>query len=163
MAEETQVEIVPEFGDVREEEVLDWDKLANFLRGKIPGADTPENNHMAEQAIEQYQKVLDDKPAREQKVNSAKGIAYLYLNMKKFDADFAAPEIDERARTQGGTLRITSRVGHGTRVLLTLPLDRPSTGPGRAEALDARDSGSGIRNPVHESRSPSPAVVWDKQ
>src|SRR4030081_392924 len=56
-----------------------------YAQQYIPGADTPENNHMAEQAIEQYQKVLDDKPAREQKVNSAKGIAYLYLNMKKFD------------------------------------------------------------------------------
>lgn len=56
-----------------------------FAQQYIPGADTPENNKMAEQAIEQYQKVLDMNPAREQKVNSAKGIAYLYLNMKKFD------------------------------------------------------------------------------
>ena len=30
-------------------------------------------------------KVLDMNAARDQKVNSAKGIAYLYLNMKKFD------------------------------------------------------------------------------
>jgi tetratricopeptide (TPR) repeat protein len=51
----------------------------------IPGVDSPDNIRTAEQAIEQYQKVLDDKPSREQKVNSAKGIAYLYLNMKKFD------------------------------------------------------------------------------
>jgi len=51
----------------------------------IPGADTPDNNKMADQAIEQYQSVLAMNPAREQKVNSAKGIAYLYLNMKKFD------------------------------------------------------------------------------
>ncbi len=56
-----------------------------FAQQYIPGADTPENNHMAEQAIEQYQHVLDANPARDQKVNSAKGIAYLYLNMKKFD------------------------------------------------------------------------------
>jgi len=56
-----------------------------FAQQYIPGADTPENNKMAEQAIEQYQKVLDSKPARDQRVNSAKGIAYLYLNMKKFD------------------------------------------------------------------------------
>jgi tetratricopeptide (TPR) repeat protein len=56
-----------------------------FAQQYIPGADTPDNNKMAEQAIEQYQRVLDMKPAREQKVNSAKGIAYLYLNMKKFD------------------------------------------------------------------------------
>ena len=56
-----------------------------YAQQYIPGADTPENNRMAEQAIEQYQKVLDANPARDQKVNSAKGIAYLYLNMKKFD------------------------------------------------------------------------------
>jgi tetratricopeptide (TPR) repeat protein len=56
-----------------------------FAQQYIPGVDSPDNLHMADQAIEQYQKVLDANPAREQKVNSAKGIAYLYLNMKKFD------------------------------------------------------------------------------
>ena len=56
-----------------------------FAQQYIPGADTPDNNKMAEQAIEQYQQVLDMNAARDQKVNSAKGIAYLYLNMKKFD------------------------------------------------------------------------------
>jgi tetratricopeptide (TPR) repeat protein len=56
-----------------------------FAQQYIPGADTPENNKMAEQAIEQYQRVLEMNAARDQKVNSAKGIAYLYLNMKKFD------------------------------------------------------------------------------
>jgi len=57
-----------------------------FAQQYIPGADTPDNNKMADQAIEQYQKVLDIAgAARDQKVNSAKGIAYLYLNMKKFD------------------------------------------------------------------------------
>src|SRR5580658_1656398 len=54
-----------------------------FAQQYIPGADTPDNNKMADQAIEQYQHVLDANPARDQKVNSAKGIAYLY--MKKFD------------------------------------------------------------------------------
>jgi tetratricopeptide (TPR) repeat protein len=56
-----------------------------FAQQYIPGADTPDNNKMAEQAIQQYQAVLDMNPARDQKVNAAKGIAYLYLNMKKFD------------------------------------------------------------------------------
>jgi len=51
----------------------------------IPGVESPDNLNNAQQAIEQYQKVIDGKPTREQKVNSAKGIAYLYLNMKKFD------------------------------------------------------------------------------
>ena len=56
-----------------------------YAQQYIPGADTPDNNKMAEEAIQQYQSVLDMNPARDQKVNSAKGIAYLYLNMKKFD------------------------------------------------------------------------------
>jgi len=51
----------------------------------VPGADTPENNRIAEQAIEQYQKVLDAKPGREQKVTAAKGIAGLYFQLLKFD------------------------------------------------------------------------------
>jgi tetratricopeptide (TPR) repeat protein len=57
-----------------------------FAQQYIPGVEDPDNLKMAEQAIEQYKRVLDmPAAAREQKVNSAKGIAYLYLNMKKFD------------------------------------------------------------------------------
>lgn len=51
----------------------------------VPGVEAPDNIHLAEQAIEQYQRVLDSDAERQQKLNSAKGIAYLYLNMKKFD------------------------------------------------------------------------------
>jgi tetratricopeptide (TPR) repeat protein len=51
----------------------------------IPGVNTPENTRFAEKAIEQYQRILDADAERMQKINSAKGIAYLYLNMKKFD------------------------------------------------------------------------------
>src|SRR6201993_2742494 len=57
-----------------------------FAQQYIPGADTPDNNKMAEQAIEQYKLVLDMKGAkRDQKVNAAKGVASLYYNMKKFE------------------------------------------------------------------------------
>lgn len=48
----------------------------------IPEVDTPENNRMAEQAIDQYKAVLAEDPKN---VNSVKGIAYLYLQQKKFD------------------------------------------------------------------------------
>ena len=51
----------------------------------IPGVDSPDNVSVAQQAIAQFQQVIDDHPSREQKVNSAKGIASLYFNMKKFD------------------------------------------------------------------------------
>src|SRR3979411_1490186 len=56
-----------------------------YAQQYIPAVDSPDNVRMAQQAIEQYQKVLDSNPAREQKVNSAKRIADLYLNMKTFD------------------------------------------------------------------------------
>src|SRR5712692_7646108 len=52
-----------------------------FAQQYIPGADTPENNKFGEQAIEQYKKVLEVDPKN---INSIKGIAYLYLQMKKF-------------------------------------------------------------------------------
>ena len=53
-----------------------------YAQQYIPGADTPDNNKMAEQAIDQYKAVLQRDPKN---INSVKGIAYLYLQMKKFD------------------------------------------------------------------------------
>lgn len=53
-----------------------------YAQQYIPGADTPDNNKMAEQAIEQYKEVLKRDPKN---INSVKGIAYLYLQMKRFD------------------------------------------------------------------------------
>jgi tetratricopeptide (TPR) repeat protein len=53
-----------------------------FAQQYIPGADAPDNNKMAEQAIEQYKEVLQRDPKN---VNSVKGIAYLYLQMKQFE------------------------------------------------------------------------------
>src|SRR6266700_849245 len=56
-----------------------------YVSQYIPGVDSPENLRTAQQAIEEYQRVIDMNPSRDQKVNSAKGIAYLYLNEKKWD------------------------------------------------------------------------------
>jgi tetratricopeptide (TPR) repeat protein len=56
-----------------------------FVAQYVPGADTPDNVHLAEQAIEQYQHVLDAKPGREQQVTALSGIAGLYCNLNKFD------------------------------------------------------------------------------
>ncbi len=53
-----------------------------FAQQYIPGADAPDNNKMAEQAIDQYKEVLQRDPKN---VNSVKGIAYLFLQMKKFN------------------------------------------------------------------------------
>ncbi len=51
----------------------------------IPGADSPDNNRYAEEAINEFKEVLDSNPPKEQKILSLKGIASLYFNMKKFD------------------------------------------------------------------------------
>ena len=56
-----------------------------YVSQYIPGVDSPENLRTAQQAIDEYQKVIDANPSRDQKVNAAKGIAYLYLNEKKWD------------------------------------------------------------------------------
>jgi len=53
-----------------------------YAQQYIPGADTPENNRNAEQAIDEYKQVLQVDPKN---INSIKGIAYLYLNEKKWD------------------------------------------------------------------------------
>ena len=57
----------------------------SYVSRYIPGVDSDDNKSLAERAIEQYQKVLDLNGSKEQKVNSAKGIAYIYLNMKSWD------------------------------------------------------------------------------
>lgn len=56
-----------------------------YAQQYIPGADSPENNRFAEQAIDEFKKVLDANPPKEQQVHSLKGIAALYFQMKKFD------------------------------------------------------------------------------
>ncbi len=48
----------------------------------VPGLSTPENLKTANQAIATFQEVLVDDPSN---INSMKGIASLYFNMKKFD------------------------------------------------------------------------------
>ena len=53
-----------------------------YLAQYIPGVDSPENLQNANAAIAQYKAVLDQDPKN---INSIKGIAYLYLQMKKFD------------------------------------------------------------------------------
>ena len=56
-----------------------------FVSQYIPQVDSPDNLRIAQQAIDEYTRVIDANPSRDQKVNAAKGIAYLYLNEKKWD------------------------------------------------------------------------------
>jgi tetratricopeptide (TPR) repeat protein len=53
-----------------------------YAQQYIPGADTEDNNKMGQQAIDEYKSVLERDPKN---INSVKGIAYLYLQMKKFE------------------------------------------------------------------------------
>jgi tetratricopeptide (TPR) repeat protein len=53
-----------------------------FAQQYIPGADTEDNNQMGQNAIDQYKAVLERDPKN---INSIKGIAYLYLQMKRFE------------------------------------------------------------------------------
>jgi tetratricopeptide (TPR) repeat protein len=53
-----------------------------YTQQYIPGADDPDNNRMGQQAIDEYKSVLQRDPKN---INSVKGIAYLYLQMKKFE------------------------------------------------------------------------------
>lgn len=61
----------------------------------IPGVDTPENNAMGQQAIDEFQKVLDTNPSRDAQVSSLKGIASIYFNMKQLDK---AKEFHEKVK-----------------------------------------------------------------
>jgi len=56
-----------------------------YAQQYIPGADSPENNQYAEQAIQEFKNVLATNPPKEQQIHSLKGIASLYFNMKKMD------------------------------------------------------------------------------
>ena len=56
-----------------------------YMQQYIPGADSPENNKYAEEAIAEFKRVLDVNPPKEQKILALKGIASLYFNMKKMD------------------------------------------------------------------------------
>jgi tetratricopeptide (TPR) repeat protein len=58
-----------------------------YMQQYIPGADSPENNRFAEQAIDEFKKVLETQPPppKEQQILALKGIASLYFNMKKMD------------------------------------------------------------------------------
>ena len=53
-----------------------------YAQQYVPGVDTPENVRNAQLAIEQYKEVLEKDPNN---VNCLKGIAFLYMQQKKFD------------------------------------------------------------------------------
>jgi tetratricopeptide (TPR) repeat protein len=65
-----------------------------YAQQYIPGADSPENNQYAEQAIEEFKKVLDTNPPKEQQIHSMKkmDLAKQYYQ-KVADLDPNDPEV----------------------------------------------------------------------
>jgi tetratricopeptide (TPR) repeat protein len=57
----------------------------SYAQQYIPGVETLENVLFAEQAVDQYQHVLDSDPPALARTNGTKGIAYMDLQMKKFN------------------------------------------------------------------------------
>jgi len=53
-----------------------------FAQQYIPGVDAEDNTRLGQNAIDEYKSVLDRDPKN---INSVKGIAYLYLQMKRFE------------------------------------------------------------------------------
>lgn len=64
-----------------------------LMQQYVPGIDTPDNNAYAQQAIDEYKEVLRNDPKN---ITALKGIASLYLNMKKFteSGDYYKKAID---------------------------------------------------------------------
>lgn len=56
-----------------------------YAQQYVPGADTTENNQMGDRAIEHYQKSIELDSSKSGNLNAVKGIAYLELQMKRFD------------------------------------------------------------------------------
>lgn len=64
-----------------------------LMQQYVPGLDTAENNAYAQQAIDEYKEVLRSDP---KSITALKGIASLYMNMKKFNesGDYYKKAID---------------------------------------------------------------------
>jgi tetratricopeptide (TPR) repeat protein len=56
-----------------------------YAQRYIPGADMPGNIKLAQRAIEQYRRVIEIDSSKGGTIDAVKGIAYLDLQMKKFD------------------------------------------------------------------------------
>jgi len=57
----------------------------SYAQQYIPGADTPDNIKMGDRAIQHYKKVIDLDFSKGATVDAVKGIAYLQLQMKRFE------------------------------------------------------------------------------
>lgn len=56
-----------------------------YAQQVVQGVETAENKRVAQSAIDEFEKVLQENPSDEQKVSSLKGIASLYFNINDLD------------------------------------------------------------------------------
>ena len=63
----------------------------------IPGAESPENQQMADHALSEFQKVLEQEPKNDV---ATKSIASLYYNEKKWDEAEAVVQEGDRAQSE---------------------------------------------------------------
>src|SRR6266849_5932053 len=76
---------VQSYKNARYEEAIEHFKNAVQLDPSLTNARLYRATAFAEQAIDEFKKVLDTNPPKEQQIHSLKGIASLYFNMKKMD------------------------------------------------------------------------------
>jgi tetratricopeptide (TPR) repeat protein len=117
----------------------------------IPGADTPDNNRTAEQAIENFKDVLNRNPNTDAKLSSLKGIASLYFNMKKLDQakeyNLKVAELDPNSPEAYYSIGVinwteTYQPRMEEKAKLGLKPDQPITDKKVCEALKARNEAS---------------------
>lgn len=56
-----------------------------YAQSYVPGVESAENNQNAQQAIDSFQKVIDQNPEKQVRVASLKGIASILFNQKKLE------------------------------------------------------------------------------
>jgi tetratricopeptide (TPR) repeat protein len=70
---------------VQNNAIMQLDLANAFAQKYVPGVDNADNERVADQAISYYQRVLDDGTSRISAFSAAKGTAFLFAEMNKFD------------------------------------------------------------------------------
>ena len=72
-------------GQMPPNSIVQLDLATAFAQKYVPGVDNDENNRVADQAISYYQRAIDSDTSKIAADNAAKGLAFLYAQMNKFD------------------------------------------------------------------------------
>ena len=124
-----------------------------FAQQYIPGVDTPRQQSHGREAIDQYKAVLERDPKN---INSVKGIAYLYLQMKKFDdaKTYYRKAIDARSQRSRALL-----LGRRHRLDAELPAAHGRARQAGPEAGRVDHEGQGNKKVCEDLREKNSAVI----